>query len=350
MRGSSGGAVDGWRRCVPPLFAAALVASALGASPTSASADAGTIASATPVVYGQQEFGNTLNGGTGEPSCFGSPPQKSYRSWWALSVTAGDELKVDWETHQTSMNLNLFPVGTTDFTFLTGSPLVSQQVNANFKAEAKYTATQTGVLPFEFHSDTGCGSEPGPYDFVASVLHAVVLSLPVVTQLPPAGTVTVGVHNPDGAPLSDPSLVVTFNTLVSESPTAVGSAPVVNGVATIPFTLPASAIGHSVTVEATSAGGSYLPSSSATESVTVPAPYVPAPYAPPPICIVPSVRRHETLSHIEAVIRHAHCTVGRVRRVHNRRHRRGTVISVSPRSASHLPTGARVSITVSRGR
>lgn len=340
----TGRATSGWGARLAALTVAIFAGLfANSASPPSADADAGTIASATPVVYGQQEFGNTLNGGVGESKC-GSSSDHSYRSWWGLSVTSGDEVKIDWETHQTSMNMNLFAVGTTDYTFLKSAALITQEVNANFKEQATYTAVQTGILPFEFHSDSGCNSQPGPYNFIASVLHAVVLSLPVVAHLPPTGTITVGVHNPDGAPINDPSLVVDFDIVVSGSPLGVGSAPVVNGVATVPFSIPSNDAGHSVTIEATSTGSAYLPGSSSTEVVGIAKPVA------PPICVVPAVRDNESLSRMEAAIRRAHCAVGGIHRVRSRHHRRGTVVAVSPRSSSHLPANTRVSITVSRGR
>jgi hypothetical protein len=79
------------------------------------------------------------------------------------------------------MLLQIFPVGTADFTFLKTNTLVEQAVNINFKEEASYTATQTGLLPAEFKSDTGCGAHTAPYNFTATVLHAVVLSLPTLT-------------------------------------------------------------------------------------------------------------------------------------------------------------------------
>lgn len=392
------------------LLAGAICLSVGLASSASALADAGTIASATPVVYGQQEFGNTTEGGVGQPGC-DSSTGSSYRSWWALSVTAGDALTVDWETHSTSMNLNLFPVGTTDYTFLDTNLLTSEEVNANYKAEATYTATQTGIVPLEFHSDTGCGNPPGPYNFTASVLHAVVLSLPTVTSLPLNGTISVDVHNPDGVSLSDPGLSVTFNVLVSgeSAYVGVGSAPVSNGVATINFAMPSTAAGHSVTIEATSNGAGYVPGSSATQVVSVPAPptcvvpavghaeqlaveesalatdhcavgqllYMTSSNVPRgdvvrlevdpgtklaagspvgivvsngPTCVVPSVARNETLRAVEHAVLRANCTVGRVRYVRSRHHRRGMVVGLSPASNRRLSPQSHVQITVSRGR
>ena len=304
-------------------------------------ADAGTIAGATPVVYGQQEFGNTATGGVGQTRC---STGSSYRSWWALSVTSGDALTVDWETQITSMNMNLFPVGTTDFTFLNTEPLVSEQVNANYKEQATYTATQTGIVPLEFHSDSGCNNPPGDYNFTASVLHAVVLSLPTVSTLPLSGTISVGVHNPDGVPLGS-GLSVTFNVLISgESYTAVGSAPVSNGVASVSYVVPATAAGHSVTIEATSSGAGYLPGTSATQIVSILAPLPPPPPLPP--CVVPSFRA--SLSTVERRIRAAHCSLGTVYYSPSR-HRHGVILRLSARPGTHLASGTILSVFVSSG-
>jgi hypothetical protein len=317
-------------------------------APTSALADGQAIASATPVVYGQQEFGNTADGGSGESRC-GSGSGNAYRSWWGLSVTAGDQVTVDWETQEKGMGLFLFPVGTTDFTFLTTGALIEQGVNINYKEQATYSAPQTGVLPVEFKSDTGCGHPTAPYNFTATVRHGVVLALPTVTTLPDSGTISVAVRNPDGVPINDPGLAVAFNVLVSGSTyVAIGNAPAINGTATVSFALPSSAFGHSVTIEASSAGASYLPGSSATQIVTVAKP-TPLPPPPPP-CIVPSVKRGETLGAIEYAIRRAHCAVGNIRHVRSRRRRRGAVISASPRSGSYLAFGTPVQIVISRGR
>jgi hypothetical protein len=329
-------------------------AGALSLLPAVAHAEGKSIAEATPVVYGQQQFGNTSNGGEGTPGCFATSDHHSYRSWWALNATAGDEVKVDWQTHQTEMNMNIFAVGSTDFTFLNENPVASSTVAANFSEEATYTAVRTGVLPLEFHSDTGCGNEPGPYNFTASVLHAVVLSVPTLTTLPQTGSIFVGVHNPDGVPISDPSLIVSFNVEVSggASYAAVGAAPVANGAATIIYSLPAGYAGHSVTIQAASSGPAYLPGASATEVVSIPQPPPPPPPPPPPRrpCIVPAVHHHETLAQMQLALHHANCAVGVIRHVRRRHVRRGYVLSLGPRPGSHLAAHARVQIVLSRGR
>ena len=67
---------------------------------------------------------------------------------------------------------------------------------------------RTGVMPLEFLSDGDCGSTvAGPYDFTAYVAHQVVVSLQAHATPGKHLTVfTVGLHNPDGAVITSPSL------------------------------------------------------------------------------------------------------------------------------------------------
>jgi hypothetical protein len=263
-------------------------------------------------------------------------------------VTAGDQLTIDWETQEKLMLLQMFAIGTTDFTFLTTSPLIEQSVNINFKEQATYTATQTGILPAEFKSDTGCsGAHTAPYNFTASVLHAVVLSLPTLSTLPTSGAIAVGVHNPDGVPINDPSLLVGFNVEISgaSSFTAVGTAPAVNGIATIAYSLPSGDAGQSVTIQAVSSGAAYLPGNSSTEIVTVP-----KPPPPPPPCVVPAFHRGATLASVEQKLRATSCSVGAIRYTASTTVRRGGVIGLSPGTGTKMAAGAAVSIVVSAGR
>ena len=310
--------------------------------PSVALADGGqTIATASPVTYGQQEFGNTVNGGQGQPGCDSSTGH-SYRSWWALSVTAGDMVTVDWGTQSTTMFMTIVPIGTTDFSLFDVTPVVSQNVNANYTNEATYTVPQDGVLPFEFKSDTGCGNQPAPYYFTASVLHGVVLSLPTLTKLSQAGTITVGVHNPDGAPINDASLTVTFEIegANQDSYTAVGTAPASNGSATIAYTIPVALAGHGATIAATSSGAAYVAGPSPTESVEV---------QHPPSCIVPAVSRGTSLATAESDITSAHCSVGVVSRAHSKTVASGDVIKLGRKRDTKLANGAKISLVVSSG-
>jgi streptogramin lyase len=73
--------------------------------------------------------------------------------------------------------------------------------------------------------------------------------------------------------------------------------------------------------------------------------------SPPPVeCIVPKLKGKK-LSAIGAILRHAHCKLGKVKRSHRDRHvaaRRLVVSSQSPRVGKRLPSGSRVSVHVRR--
>jgi hypothetical protein len=157
----------------------------------------------------------------------------------------------------------------------------------------------------------------------------------------------VGVHNPDGAAINDAALLVSFSVQVSGSSpyTVVGSAPVVNGSATVGYTLPGAAAGHSVTIQAASSGAAYLPGSSSTEIVNVP-----KPPPPPPPCVVPTIHHRETLAQMRSALRRGNCGLGPVRRSRSRRVARGYVIGLGPRSGSRLPAASLVQIVLSRRR
>jgi hypothetical protein len=73
-----------------------------------------------------------------------------------------------------------------------------------------------------------------------------------------------------------------------------------------------------------------------------------ATFALKPSCIVPKLKR-KTLRTAKHRITSAHCAVGKVTRKYSVI-KKGLVISQRPRPARHLPNGAKVNVTVSRGR
>ncbi len=75
------------RRLIP--VCTLLVLAAL-AAPTSSFADGGkSIATATPITVGQQEFGTTATGGRIAPGECVQEPTGLFASFWTLGVTAG---------------------------------------------------------------------------------------------------------------------------------------------------------------------------------------------------------------------------------------------------------------------
>lgn len=242
---------------------AALAAALIGAP--AALADGGqTISGATAIVPGQQEFGNTANGAQDSSGI--------YHSYWTLSVTAGDQVTIDWEIPPASDNddplLRVYPIGTTDFNVDNTDPAEEQDLNSNGRNELVFAATVTGTMPVDFRS--AYGDSAGPYDFTVHVLHDVRLSLPSLSSLPLTGSVQVGVHNPDGVALSDPGLVVYLQIKEKHGTwTNLASAAASAGVATITYTAPTTLSGEKVSLRAVSAGSGYLTDSTASEKVLV---------------------------------------------------------------------------------
>jgi hypothetical protein len=237
--------------------------------------------------------------------------------------------------------MNLFQVGTTDYNEPDQTPLAQENVNSNFKAEATYAATQTGVLPLEFFSDTGCGNPPAPYDFTVSVVHALVVSLSPVGSAP-NGTAIVEVHNPDGAALSGPPLVASLQISGKGVPwTTIASATPVNGIATMSYTVPSPLVGKRVRFRGVAQGPGYQTNTSHIEAITT---------TSAPDCIVPMYHVGEALAAVKFAIEASHCSVGRIRHRRSRRVRRGRVIALTQPSGRHLANGHRVGIVLSRGR
>ena len=306
---------------------------------STALADGGqTIATATPVTIGQEEFGNTVNGGIAAADCGG----KNYRSWWEVNVTAGDVVTVNWGTQSTGMNMTILPEGTTDYTLFNVDPITTENVNSNFVNTASYTVPQDGSFPIDFTSNDDCDDvAPAPYDFTVTVQHGVVLALPSLSTLPLTGSTAVKVDNPDGVAINDSTLTVSLEIEAADqdSFTSIGSATVSNGTAVINYTVPSALQGKTVTVEATSSGTNYVPATTATQRVKV---------TPPP-CIVPALSGPVATAAVEAALRAGHCAVGVITHKASTTVADGDVISLTSASGTDLPEGTKVGIVVSAG-
>jgi PASTA domain-containing protein len=66
-------------------------------------------------------------------------------------------------------------------------------------------------------------------------------------------------------------------------------------------------------------------------------------------CVVPKLRG-KTLVKAKTAIRNAYCTVGKITKAYSARVRKGRVISQKPTPGTRHPTGAKVKLTVSKGR
>ena len=292
QRASGGTRARRLRRALPVLLLGLLAL----LSPASAFAEGGkTIAASTPVSLGQQEFGNTAEGQDLEGQAC------RYRSYWNVTATAGDLLTIDWEGTP-GTELNLMPVGTTDFTLFQTEPVVHQEESSNHKNQATYTAPVSGSMPLYFRScpfssDFGEG-QPGPYSFLVTDQHALVATIQPYLHLKTTTTVYGSAALAGGSPVPDGTsfdLTVSWpgNHLVQYA-----AASLAGGLA-FPMALPEEAEGQNVTLAISRpADGTYQAVKSAEVTAKVAAP-------PPP---APPVRHHR---------KHHH----RHRRHHHRHHR-----------------------------
>jgi PASTA domain/Divergent InlB B-repeat domain len=69
----------------------------------------------------------------------------------------------------------------------------------------------------------------------------------------------------------------------------------------------------------------------------------------PPACVVPNVKG-KALGRAKRAISRRHCKVGRIKRAYSTHVKTGLVISQSPAAGRHLKNGAKIKLTLSRGR
>jgi hypothetical protein len=236
-------------------------ASALAVATPSYAEGGASIATATLIVPGQQEFGNTTQGSKGA-NIICTP---AYRQFWSLQVTAGDALAIDWESHGEGTILGLLPIGTTDFNLSKASPVASQQPGGNNKNELMYTATSTGVMTLDVEDEfTDCEgySGPGPYSFTVNITHALNVALPHVVALHSNGTLTVAVHNPEGDVIDDPAVQVEVQIKGHGGWRTIGVASVADSAAVVRFKVPSQLQHQRVTLRALAHGTAYKSASS----------------------------------------------------------------------------------------
>lgn len=225
----------------------ALPASALGSGGAS-------IASAPTVVYGEQLFGNTAidDGGKTLSNCVDG------ESWWSMPVLAGDQIKVDYEGGLDEMQA--WGVGTTDFNIHDAPDPQQFRIGSKGKAEAIVKASVAGIMPLRFFSVEGGLCEifggpdeyaPGPYDFTATVQHALAAALTPIASIYTNSTLAGTASLADGTALPDG---VIFS-LVAKWPTASAaySAATVGGTLAFPLALPPETAGKTIRIVITRA-------------------------------------------------------------------------------------------------
>lgn len=251
----------------------------VGLLPATALAEGGkSIATAPSVVYGQQQFGNTATGQYLENSCgflIGG-----YRSYWGLSVLAGDLLTINWEGTP-GTRLELMPVGTTDYTLFQTDPALYQDLSSNGKNQAQYTAPVSGTMLLYFRVCKYYEEEPGPYSFVAAVQHALSAALNLITNIYTTSTIGGTASLADGTPAPD-GLV--FNLIAKwhrgdELLSAATSAAATSGSLSFQLALPAETAGKTVRLAISrAADSSYQAAKSAPVNVKVAGPPTPPPH------------------------------------------------------------------------
>jgi hypothetical protein len=174
-----------------------------------------------------------------------------------VTVTAGDDVTINWEAQDPYTTLALWPVNTTDYNISQSQPVTTQNPATNGKNELTYTAPVSGVMPTMFSVDGCYGGATGPYDFTVSVEHAVRLAVPRIGVLRHHTAIAVGVHTPDGTPITDPSLKIEVQVKSGSRWLNVGTGAPVNGVAHVHATLPTRLRGKKVHLRAQALGPSY---------------------------------------------------------------------------------------------
>ena len=179
-----------------------------------------SIGSAPTVVYGQQEFGNTVTDEGGEPpNC--DTTRGPGRSWWMLPAVVGDRITIDLEgqTEGDGFQINVYPLGTNQFNFPKAQRAASIERQES-REELVFTAPSTGSMPMDVLTCDAIGS----YDFTTYVTHTVRLALLHLSRLRPGDLLTVLVHSPDGGIVSASATASTSTT--SRAPSAAAPAAV----------------------------------------------------------------------------------------------------------------------------
>jgi hypothetical protein len=238
-------------------------------SPAALAAGGSSIASASPVVPGVQNFGDTNTG------VFRDCPA----DYWNLSLRAGDRATVDWMTLTESSgsryaeyadSLRVYPRGTTDFSINNVDSAYQFSTGSNHHAQSVVSAGSTGIYPLIFYSYHLC-STGGPFNFTVTIKHSAVLFLNKVKTF--AGgriQAKVGVHTPEGEPITDSALRVRLiGSWPGHKARTLGTGSPSDGSVTLSISLPKSAWGKKVTVRAKASGGDYLNAQSGVRTVQV---------------------------------------------------------------------------------
>jgi hypothetical protein len=232
-----------------------------------ATAGGSTIASALIVTPGVSENGTTASY---TDSC-----QNGFE-FWTLQLTQGDLVKITWSASPAVDTLALWPAATADaddngclYPFGLPHWMVSPVVQDS-SGSAQMVATTTGRYPLLFLDTTGVPNA-GPFSFTAVVLHAASVTLPHISALPGAGSLTASVLAPDSSPISDSTLKLTLKGYWGARAHTIATATPTDGSATFNYSLPASLWGKKIRLEITGGGAksNYQAVTSREQSVKV---------------------------------------------------------------------------------
>lgn len=244
-------------------LAASIFLISIFAFPPAVYAEGTSIESAPAIVFGQQEFGNTLNGHQWNNDNCETGHRTDFESFWALNTVVGDKFVVTWEAVPQTW-IEVFPIGTNDFNYTKAQAFLHENISSNGKGEFSFSETMnSGVLPFVVRNAL-CEppNGPGPYNFTVRVTHALGVSLPFARVLHSRGAIKVTAHNLEGTPITDPAVQIELQIKGRGPWRTIGVGTAANPV--IAFKVPAR-LRHNrhVTLRALAHGSDYASASSA---------------------------------------------------------------------------------------
>jgi hypothetical protein len=216
-----------------------------------------TIAGAPRAAWGVAHTGTTVDVGAPCPARIGS-----FFSYWTLRVIEGDRLTIDWGAQQKGTVLSLLPAGTADPAAAPTDTDTLEEMYGKSELNAA-PAARSGIVPLQVHGFV-CDGGGGPYDFTASVRHAVRLSLPAGRRV--RSRVTVTVRTPDGRPVSSRALRVSVQARLRGHWRPAGRASVAHGRARVRLALRPR---RRVRLRAVAYGRGYVRARSAARTVRV---------------------------------------------------------------------------------
>jgi hypothetical protein len=247
----------------------------------SAAASGGTSITSGPLIQpGVQESANTTTDATTQGSegigllsgCWND------LEYWRLPLTAGDDVQISGHAISPAANLEIavFPPGTTSANIARASAVGDGLPPSR---ALHFTASLTGTYPLVAGPTCYDGTD-GPFDFVVTVTHnaagaIAAVSLPAIAHVASAGVLAATVRASDGAPLTDPKLVLRLFGTWQDTPSGPATAHLLataspkGGSARFAFQLPKKLSGSAVQLHVTGGGTGYRSVSSAVLRVTV---------------------------------------------------------------------------------